>query len=315
MGQCLTKSDEDEQPSYQLTATSNNESLFGGQRAFYDKESDIIINGYLKFSDENDDEYYDVFLPKDIMWLISTYLLTSLTVKNSTICTLESGRQYLFDSLVLEPWSVLTVNGYDSKKKEGGILYIRCKNSLILHEGASINMNGRGYHSGERHQSIKHDLKGSNKSLLQSQYKLKCGDGHHEEITNKKSKLANVNGNGGGCIYIECDEFICKNGNILACGHKGYTIKTQWNGGYGGDINILINKKCEISEKSKILAIGLADKKDYQYFGEIKIICANDHRDKFKSKMIEYPSSYSGLEAPQNKNISPQPVFSSLPNK
>ena len=72
------QSDEYEQPSYQLTATSNNQRLFGGQRAFYDKESHIVINGYLKFSGENDDEWYDAYLPTDIMWIITTYLLTSI---------------------------------------------------------------------------------------------------------------------------------------------------------------------------------------------------------------------------------------------
>ena len=55
------QSDEYEQPSDQLTLTSNNHKLFGCP---YDKESHIVINGYLKFSGENDDDYYDAFYQK-----------------------------------------------------------------------------------------------------------------------------------------------------------------------------------------------------------------------------------------------------------
>ena len=303
MGGCLTT--DPVVPSYQLAGAIQNDT-FGGQRAFYDRESDIIINGYLKFSGEKKNKCYDRFLPKDLMFIISTYLLTTLTIKKSTVCTLESGREYLFDSLTLEPWAILTVNGYDSNKKEGGILFIKCRNSLILQEGSSINMNGRGYHSGEEHENIYNTLKGHNERLLQSQYKLKCGDGYDGANNNKKD--VSYNGNGGGCIYIECDHFHCHDGNILACGHKGYSNKTQYNNGYGGNIHIVIKKTVEIDENSKILAIGLAQRHEETYFGTINISCNEGDYDKFEGKRIRFP----GQSGDHYKNISPNPTLSTV---
>ena len=120
MGQCVsTPNDSSDDQKYSIVQTSTSQPM--GLPAFHDEEADKIICAYIHFG-EQDKQLYDVYIPRDILWLISTYHLRSMIIESGTICTLQSGIKYHFDELILEKWSVLTVNDYDCNVNEGGML-------------------------------------------------------------------------------------------------------------------------------------------------------------------------------------------------
>eukprot|EP01084_Bolivina_argentea_P237164 398669_1 len=250
--------------------TKPNEDFVDGKRIFYDKEADQLINAYIHFGGNVSNlEFYSVYIPRDILWLISTYHLRSMTVETSTICLLHSGMKYDFDEFTLKPWSVLSVNGYNINTKEGGILFLKC-DTLNIEKCASINLNGKGFINDS--QLL---LQRSNK-LLSESHNLFIGKGNEKD------------GRGGGCIYIECDNFIMNRGNIMACGHKGYTNNTKHLCGYGGLIHIIIHKYVAIGDgygkyNSKILAIGFAKRNDEEYYGKIIIESSKKIKNQFET--------------------------------
>ena len=181
---------------------------------FIDPKWDLIICGFFHFG--RTDTIMDVIIPHDIIWMINLHVLQSLKVDESKVATLPSGIEYHFDILHLEKWSSLTCDGYNEKTGKGGILVIHA-NQLILREGSSINMTGKGYpNKPDIDSTLNQQLSGSTK-LLSEKYKLSLG-------------------RNGGCIYLECDIFDCHNGKIVACDKSD-------DGGVGGTISIVINEK------------------------------------------------------------------------
>ena len=185
----------------------NDPAYIDGKRIFYDKTADMIIRAYIHFGGKYK-KLYDIYIPRDIVWLISTYQLRSMIIESSTICQLQSGIKYYLDELTLKKWSVLTVNGYDHNKRDGGILFLKV-GILTLEGGSSINMNGKGYQSNKLYQ-----ISGNNKLLFKS-HELKLGEGYKSKVLTAEPH----GGNGGGCIYIECDTLNMSNANILSCGN------------------------------------------------------------------------------------------------
>eukprot|EP01084_Bolivina_argentea_P310099 536488_1 len=278
MGACAAKKEHAESDTDNCKPTNllfDNNEMKNGKKVFYDTTAEQIINAFIHYGN---DCFYDIFIPKDIMWMISTYHLQSIIIEQGTICTLQSGQEYNFDSFILNEWSMLTVDEYNKNIKEGGILCLKCDH-FIMKKGASINLNGKGYFPTYPHE-INIVNGGYNKHIL-DKYGMQCGDGYHHcgvdaslsIIDSKCLQCANItnyhrgnkdvqykNGNyqiwdwtfqqyikycinntgrGGGAIYIECNKFNCdKQTYILAKGDKGYMEATKRLRGHDGNIKI-----------------------------------------------------------------------------
>ena len=78
-----------------------------------------------------------------------------LVVNEHEIITLESGRQYVFDSITIHKYGVLTVPKYANNMRndsdyfgKGGFMNIEV-NKLIIHEYGCIDVSGKGYKGGK----------------------------------------------------------------------------------------------------------------------------------------------------------------------
>eukprot|EP01084_Bolivina_argentea_P292809 503497_1 len=242
------------------------------KRDFYDAESDLLVCAFIHFGSH---QTYDIIIPRDIAWCISSHILRSLKIDKYTICTLESGIEYCFDELHLEGWSVLTADGYNNKTGEGGILCMKTK-KLVVEPGACINMNGKGFN----HKTVT-ILKGSTKKMAEK-YDLSLGKSDNYGL-------------GGGCIYLECNTLNCWNANILCCGVANMHLLTK-QCGFGGTISIVVRDMVlSVGGTSKILACSLSAKPNHcNKDGRINIKVPNEYKDLFQSKFIGYHTGYGG---------------------
>ena len=261
----------------------------------------FLLYGYIRLIFQKEYNDTKLSIPKDIKLLCYSYLFIEgkdgvLILKENEKKELKSNYNYEFSIVILNEDSILTVNGWDPNKKDGGTLSIKSWTDFIIDRNASIQLTGKGYLGGQE------IFTGESYRAPQSQqgeanfgggggggyggasggggYGTKGESGRKYDFNgggiygDKYLSLLHLGsgggghsyrkcgGNGGGALKIECNKFI-NYGNILVNGDHG--IEDYDGCGSGGSIFIIcdefiMNKN---DKKNNIInAIGGIEKGD-----------------------------------------------------
>eukprot|EP01084_Bolivina_argentea_P013328 24983_1 len=158
-----------------------------------------IVNIHQKKSVKMD--FHHLIVRSDIKYLCALYCGSTapdLVVENGRVLTLQNTHQKRleYNSILIKKNATLTVPRWNPHKAKGGTLDILCYGNIILEEGASINLNGKGYHGGRY---------GRN------------GESYDTRFKSIKSAKNNLGGGGGGELSL----------------HGEYGASTTYGGGGG----------------------------------------------------------------------------------
>ena len=121
-------------------------------------KSDVLINKELntRYIMYSKNELYSIlmtslpkYIPKDLChYLVSYAWIPDLIINKNETVMLKSDIIHEYNNIIIHENGTLTTNGYDIQSNKGGVLLLKISDTLILKNGAKIDLNGLGYPGG-----------------------------------------------------------------------------------------------------------------------------------------------------------------------
>ena len=262
--------------------------------------SDALVTGFMRQTLNQSD------IVKDVKTTIQSFIiLKELLIKAAEHHYIgatqidDCGKIHAYDNIIIEKNGLLSVQGWNGNA--GGTIYIECMGNLILHKGAMISVQGKGYR-GSRSYSPG-EGPGGGTSYSDGQYASGDKEYGDKELTqlylgsgggmDPDSFSALQGGNGGGIISIDVkgDIIMHRKASIMA---NGDVTSSMSGNGSGGSILIKC-RKLNMQNSSCISAIS---------DGRIRIDLRTDLNDLCEPEKEFKQKIYS-------ENIKPDPFWGS----